>query len=157
VKHYVKSNKSDVVDAAAIAEAVNRPTMRFVEIKTAAQTELQVFHRIRDRMVTSRTRLICQIRRLCMEFGVAIYQGAGKFKADMPRALTSEENDLTPMMRRLRATYGHHRRFIGAVKRPPTRRPPHGLGSYLFTPSTATTLYVAKPSPIFLIASYSGE
>ena len=103
VKPYVKSNKSDVIDAAAIAEAVTRPTMRFVEIKTAEQTELQALHRIRDRMVASRTRLICQMRALCLEFGVAIHQGAGKFKADMPRVLTTEENDLTPMMRRLLA------------------------------------------------------
>lgn len=103
VKPYVKSNKSDVIDAAAIAEAVTRPTMRFVEIKSAEQAEIQALHRIRDRMVTSRTRLISQMRALCMEFGVAIHQGAGKFKADMPRVLTTEENDLTPMMRRLLA------------------------------------------------------
>ncbi|MCA1398995.1 transposase [Bradyrhizobium sp. BRP56] len=62
VKPYVNSNKNDVIDAAAIAEAVTRPTMRFVEIKTATQAELQALHRIRDRMVTGRTRLICQMR-----------------------------------------------------------------------------------------------
>ncbi|MGY3533191.1 transposase [Bradyrhizobium embrapense] len=101
VKPYVKSNKNDVIDAAAIAEAVTRPTMRFVEIKTETQAELQALHRIRDRMVTGRTRLICQMRALCIEFGVAIHQGVGKFKADMPRVLANEENDLTPMMRRL--------------------------------------------------------
>lgn len=101
VKPCVKSNKNDVIDAAAIAEAVTRPTMRFVEIKTAAQAELQALHRIRDRMVTNRTRLICQMRALCIEFGVAIHQGVGKFKADMPRVLTNEENDLTPTVRRL--------------------------------------------------------
>src|SRR3954447_24585358 len=101
VKPYVKSNKNDVIDAAAIAEAVTRPTMRFVELKTVAQAELQALHRIRDRMVTSRTRLICQMRAMCLEFGIAIHQGAGKFKADLPRVLADEDNDLTPMLRHL--------------------------------------------------------
>ncbi len=101
VKPYINSNKNEVIDAAAIAEAVTRPTMRFVEIKTETQADLQALHRIRDRMVTGRTRLICQMRALCIEFGVAIHQGVGQFKADMPRVLASEENDLTPMMRRL--------------------------------------------------------
>lgn len=103
VKPYVKSNKNDAIDAAAIAEAVTRPTMRFVEVKTVEQTELQALHRIRDRMVSSRTRMICQMRAFCLEFGVAIHQGAGKFKADLPRVLADEENDLTPAMRRLLA------------------------------------------------------
>jgi len=103
VKPYVKSNKSDIIDAAAIAEAVTRPTMRFVEIKSAAQAELQAMHRIRDRMVANRTRLVCQMRAMCIEFGIAIHQGIGKFKADMPRVLSNEENDLTPIMRRLLA------------------------------------------------------
>ena len=103
VKPYVKSNKSDTIDAAAIAEAVTRPTMRFVEVKTAEQVDLQALHRIRNLMVTNRTRLICQMRAFCLEQGVAIHQGAGKFKADLPRVLANEENDLTAMMRRLLA------------------------------------------------------
>jgi transposase len=103
VKPYVKSNKSDTIDAAAIAEAVTRPTMRFVEVKTAEQVDLQALHRIRNLMVTDRTRLICQMRAFCLEQGVAIHQGAGKFKADLPRVLANEENDLTAMMRRLLA------------------------------------------------------
>ena len=58
VKPYVKSNKNDTIDAAAIAEAVTRPTMRFVEVKRLEQSDLQALHRIRDQMVTSRTRLL---------------------------------------------------------------------------------------------------
>jgi transposase len=103
VKPYVKSNKNDTIDAAAIAEAVTRPTMRFVEVKTAEQVDLQALHRIRNLMVTNRTRLICQMRAFCLEQGIAIHQGVGKFKADLPRVLTNEENDLTAMMRRLLA------------------------------------------------------
>ena len=101
VKPYVKSNKNDTIDAAAIAEAVTRPTMRFVEVKTTERVDLQALHRIRDQMVTNRTRLVCQMRAFCLEYGVAIHQGVGKFKADLPRVLANEENDLTPMMRRL--------------------------------------------------------
>lgn len=103
VKPYVKSNKNDTIDAAAIAEAVTRPTMRFVEVKTPEQVDLQALHRIRDQMVTSRTRLICQMRAFCLEYGVAIHQGVGKFKVSLPRVLLDEDNDLTPTMRRLLA------------------------------------------------------
>ena len=99
VKPYVKSNKNDTVDAAAIAEAVTRPSMRFVEVKTAEQADLQALHRIRDQMVSNRTRLICQMRAFCLENGVAIHQGAGKFKLDLPRVLMNELNDFTPTMR----------------------------------------------------------
>ena len=101
VKPYVKSNKNDLIDAAAIAEAVTRPTMRFVEVKTADQVDIQSLHRIRDQMVRNRTRLICQMRSFCLEHGVAIRQGAGLFKADLPHVVADEENDLTPTMRRL--------------------------------------------------------
>lgn len=101
VKPYVKSNKNDTIDAAAIAEAVTRPTMRFVEVKTPEQSDLQALHRIRDQLVGSRTRLICQMRAFCLEAGVAIHQGVGKFKADLPGVIANEGNDLTPMMRRL--------------------------------------------------------
>src|SRR5271165_6139035 len=75
VKPYVKSNKNDTIDAAAIAEAVSRPNMRFVEVKRPEQVDLQALHRIRDQMVCNRTRLICQMRAFCLEYGVAIRQG----------------------------------------------------------------------------------
>jgi transposase len=101
VRPYVKSNKTDTIDAEAIVEAVTRPTMRFVEVKQVEQVDLQALHRIRDQMVGSRTSLICQIRAFCLEYGVAIRQGAGVFKLDLPRVLADEANDLTPTMRRL--------------------------------------------------------
>jgi transposase len=62
VKPYVKSNKNDTIDAAAIAEAVTRPMMRFVEVKQPDQVDIQALHRIRDQMVGHRTKLICQMR-----------------------------------------------------------------------------------------------
>lgn len=101
VKPYVKTNKNDIIDAAAIAEAVTRPTMRFVEVKQPDQVDLQALHRIRDQMVRNRTRLICQMRAFCLEYGVAMRQGAGVFKADLQQVLADDGNDLTPTMRRL--------------------------------------------------------
>jgi transposase len=62
VKPYVKSNKSDIIDAEAIAEAATRPSMRFVEIKSETQVDIQALHRVRDHKVSARTRLVCQMR-----------------------------------------------------------------------------------------------
>ena len=101
VKPFVKSNKNDARDAEAIAEAVVRPTMRFVEIKAEAQVDVQALHRVRDRIVANRTQLICQMRAFCLEYGIAIRQGAGVFKTDIARIMTDENNDLTPTMRAL--------------------------------------------------------
>jgi transposase len=101
VKPYVKSNKSDIIDAEAIAEATTRPTMRFVGVKETDQVDLQALHRIRDQMIGSRTRLINQMRAFCLEYGVPLRQGAGLFKRDLPHALNDEENDISPAMRRL--------------------------------------------------------
>lgn len=101
VKPFVKSNKNDARDAEAIAEAVTRPTMRFVEIKPCEQLDLQALHRIRDRIVANRTQLICQMRAFCLEYGIAIRQGTGAFKLDFARIVADEGNDLTPAMRGL--------------------------------------------------------
>ena len=101
VKPYVKSNKTDTVDAAAIAEAVTRPTMRFVEVRTPAQVDLQALHRIRDRLVGQRTGLMNQARAFCIEYGLAMRVGAGGFHADIRRHLGNLDNDLTQTMRNL--------------------------------------------------------
>ena len=55
----------------------------------------------RKRLIAHRTRLISQMRAFCLEYGIAIHQGAGKFKAEIPRVLADETNELTPSMRRL--------------------------------------------------------
>ena len=103
VKPYVKSNKNDTVDAAAIAEAVTRPTMRFVQIKHHEQVDLQALHRSRDLLVSTKTRLINQMRAFCLEYGVAMRPGPGAFKASLPTVLADDRNDLTPSMRELLA------------------------------------------------------
>ena len=64
VKPYVKSNKNDALDAEAICEAVARPNMRFVSIKQIEQQDMQCIHRIRTRIVRSRTALANEIRGL---------------------------------------------------------------------------------------------
>lgn len=99
VKPYVKSQKNDTIDA----EAVTRPTMRLTRVRTTDEVDLQALHRIRDQLISSRTRLINQVRGFCLEYDVAIRQGTGVFRRDLPSALADEENDLTPAMRRMLA------------------------------------------------------
>ena len=72
VKPYVKTNKNDGRDAEAICEAVGRPTMRFVSIKTVEQADLQAVHRTRSLFVKHRTAVINQIRGLLAEYGLVI-------------------------------------------------------------------------------------
>ena len=64
VKPYIKSNKNDMRDAEGIAEAVTRPTMRFVPIKDVAQQDLQALHRVRDRLMGARTALVHEVHGL---------------------------------------------------------------------------------------------
>ena len=75
VKPYVKTNKNDAADAEAICEAVTRPTMRFVTVKSEEQQALLLVHRERDGVVRDRTSLINRIRASLQEFGVSIPSG----------------------------------------------------------------------------------
>ncbi|WP_321341573.1 IS110 family transposase [uncultured Cohaesibacter sp.] len=75
VKPYVKRGKSDAVDAAAICEAVTRPTMRFVEVKTPEQQAILAVHRTRDLIVRQRTQTINMLRAQLAEFGIVLPQG----------------------------------------------------------------------------------
>src|SRR5438094_1134700 len=75
VRPYSKGQKNDFRDAEAIAEAVQRPTMKFVATKTADQLDLQALHRVRDRLVGQRTGVINQIRAFLLERGIAVRQG----------------------------------------------------------------------------------
>jgi transposase len=80
---------------------MTRPTMRFVEVRTPEQVDLQALHRIRDRLVGQRTALMNQARAFCLEYGLAMRVGAGGFHADIRRHLANAENDLIPAMRGL--------------------------------------------------------
>lgn len=77
VKAYVKRGKSDAIDSEAICEAVTRPTMRFVAIKTEEQQGVLFLHRVRDLVLRQRTQLSNMLRGLLEEFGIVIAQGIG--------------------------------------------------------------------------------
>ena len=74
VKPYVRSNKNDPNDAEAIYEAVSRPHMRFVAAKSVEQQDIHSLHRVRSRLVSSRTQLGHQIRGLLTEYGIVLPQ-----------------------------------------------------------------------------------
>ena len=101
VKPYVKSNKNDAHDAEAICEAVGRPHMRFVSVKTVAQQDIQAVHRIRERLVKTRTALVNQIRGLLAEYGVVIPLKNNAVSLALPRILEDAENGLTTVGREL--------------------------------------------------------
>jgi transposase len=97
VRPYAKGQKNDFNDAEAIAEAVQRPTMKFVATKTADQLDLQALHRVRERLVSQRTGIINQIRAFMLERGIAVRQGTDTLS---PRMLHVIE-DLAGDWRRL--------------------------------------------------------
>jgi transposase len=100
VKPYVKSNKNDAVDAEAICEAVSRPNMRFVAIKSKEQQDIQCIHKARARLVRERTAQANQIRGLLHEYGVVIPLGINRVMKDVPKIL-DESNGLTASGREL--------------------------------------------------------
>jgi transposase len=94
VKPYVKRGKSDANDAEAICEAVTRPTMRFVAIKSAEQQAAVSMHRARDLLVKQRTQLVNMIRGLLAEFGVDIPRGLGRALLIAKQILDGQEADI---------------------------------------------------------------
>src|SRR4030095_11647507 len=87
--------------AEAIAEAVQRPTMKFVATKTADQLDLQALHRVRERLVSQRTAIINQIRAFLLERGVAVRQGLHFLRAELPGILATRTDVLSPRMVRI--------------------------------------------------------
>ena len=101
VKPYVKSNKNDAADAEAICEAVRRPSMRFVALKTPAQQAVLSVHRARQGFVKARTAQSNQLRGLLGEFGISIPSGICKLASHIPDILEDAENELPTTMRAL--------------------------------------------------------
>ena len=99
VKPYVKGNKNDSRDAEAICEAVSRPQMRFVPLKTVESQDVQALHRMRSRLVKGRTALVNQIRGLLAERGIVIAQGITKLRKQLPTIVEDVGNTLTPLGR----------------------------------------------------------
>src|SRR5438874_6231063 len=101
VRPYSKGQKNDFRDAEAIAEAVQRPTMKVVATKTADQLDLQALHRVRERLVSQRTAIINQIRAFLLERGIAIRQGLRFLRAELPEILAKRSDVLSPRMLRV--------------------------------------------------------
>jgi transposase len=101
VRPYSKGQKNDFRDADAIAEAVQRPTMKFVATKTADQLDLQALHRVRERLVSQRTGIINQIRAFLLERGIAVRQGQRFLRAGLPDILATPPDVLSPRMVRV--------------------------------------------------------
>lgn len=96
VKPYVKRGKSDAADAEAICEAVTRPTMRFVEVKSPEQQAILSLDRARDLVVRQRTQTINMLRCLLAEFGIVFAQGVGHAIGFAKRATQEQAPELPP-------------------------------------------------------------
>ncbi|MCP4824695.1 MAG: IS110 family transposase [Shimia sp.] len=103
VKPYVRGNKNDYNDARAIGEAVRRPDMRFVAVKTVAQQDIQALHRMRERSLEERTGLCNQIRGLLTEYGIVVPKGVEVLRRRLPELLEDGENALSDFFRPLLA------------------------------------------------------
>src|SRR5690242_14490155 len=99
VKPYVKRGKTDAADAEAIAEAVMRPTMRFVAVKTAEQQAILMLHKVRDLLVRQRTMLINALRGHLAEFGIIAARGPGGVTAAI--VALHETQDSLPVLARV--------------------------------------------------------
>jgi transposase len=99
VKPYVKTNKNDARDAEAICEALLRPSMRFVAVKTVEQQGLLALHRLRRGLIDSRTALVNQLRGLLAEFGVVVGTGRTRFEQALPRLIQDEHEEVPVLLR----------------------------------------------------------
>src|ERR1700739_4273649 len=100
VRPYVKAQKNDELDAEAIAEAATRPTMRFVDVKSQAQSDIQALHRARERLVSERTALINHLRALLLERGIVASQGRRKLEEQLSTFADEDEIEgLSPRIR----------------------------------------------------------
>jgi len=99
VKPYVKRGKNDAADAEAICEAVQRPTMRFVPVKSAEQQSVLMLHRSRDLLIRQRTMLANAIRAQCAEFGIIAAQGIAKLHELLGLIVDPAEQRIPPLAR----------------------------------------------------------
>jgi transposase len=99
VRPYRKNPKNDGNDAEAICEAVSRPNMRFVPVKSVAQQAILMAHRARELLVGDRTALANQIRGLLTEYGIVVPQGIARLRRALPLVLEDAENGLPGLAR----------------------------------------------------------
>lgn len=101
VRPYVKNNKNDSRDAEAICEAVQRPSMRFVAIKSPAQQDVQALHRVRHQLVRERTAVSNRVRGLLAEYGITIPQGWAALRRALASIIGEPDGVLSGLMREL--------------------------------------------------------
>src|SRR6478752_7017554 len=100
-KPFRQGQKNDFRDAHAVAEAVQRPTTRFVPAKTNEQLDLQALHRVRSRLVSERTAVINQIRGFLLERGIIVRRGLRFLRQALPDILAKRTDVLSPRMVRM--------------------------------------------------------
>jgi len=98
VRAFLKGNKNDYRDAEAVAEAVQRPTMRFVATKTAEQLDLQALHRVRSRLIGERAAIANEIRAFLLDRGIAVAQGLHRLRLALPEILATRTDVLAPRL-----------------------------------------------------------
>jgi len=112
VRPYVKSNKNDVRDAEAICEAVGRPSMRFVAVKSVAQQDMLALHRVRSLLIRERTALMNQMRGLLAEYGIVVAQGATPLRRALALIMEDRENGTSELLRELLAEMSERLRLF---------------------------------------------
>jgi transposase len=98
---YRKSDKNDRNDAEAICEAVTRPSMRFVAVKSIEQQDMLTLHRVREGLMKERVALINRIRGSLSEYGIVIAKSVSNLRRELPGILEDAENELTATARQL--------------------------------------------------------
>ncbi|MFH0352155.1 MAG: IS110 family transposase [Chromatiales bacterium] len=101
VKPYVMGNKNDANDAEAICEAVGRPNMRFVPVKSVESQDILALHRVRSGLVKARTAEVNRLRGLLGEYGIVMGQGLAQVRKRLPEILEDGENGLSFLVREL--------------------------------------------------------
>jgi transposase len=99
VKPYRKTNKNDFIDAEAIAEAVTKQNMRFVQIKSQEQLDIQAMHQVRDRLVQRRTALINEIRGFLLDRGLTFAARPIELRKRLPSVIEDAEQTLSSRLR----------------------------------------------------------
>ena len=99
VKPFVRGNKNDHNDALAIAEAAQRPNIKCVPIKTVAQQDIQFLHRLRERVVSERTKLTNQTRGLLSEYGIVFPKGFKAFRTTLPPLIEPDEQRISAQLK----------------------------------------------------------
>ena len=101
VKAFLRGNKNDYNDARAIAEALGRPAMRFVKVKSIEEQDIQALHRLRQGAVAERTALCNRLRGLLAEYGLVVPRGVNVLRRRIPEWLEDAENGLSGFFRQL--------------------------------------------------------